>query len=256
MVAITTTIVRPSVAETPNRRLRRKRPRKRAPRRPRAVPARHSRRPCPRRPRTSCVRTRPERHADADLARALRDGIRRQAIDADRRKGKGQAAERRQHQHVEAVGRNRAAQDVGHPREIGGRLRWIDGQDRLPHCRHEIRRFTIRAQDPPQRNLVEDQPRDRLGRLRDRHIRRQRRREPQSPLARVADDADDRARSQVSRVGEISTADDERLTEGLAVRECGAGQRLIDDDHREPRPRNRCRSALSRSGVESRIAAK
>ena len=41
--------------------------------------------------------TRPERHADADLARALRDGIGRQAIDANRRQCKGQAAKYCQH---------------------------------------------------------------------------------------------------------------------------------------------------------------
>ena len=49
-------------------------------------------------------RARPERYADADLARALGDGICRQAIDADRRERKGQATEHGQHQHVETVG--------------------------------------------------------------------------------------------------------------------------------------------------------
>ena len=69
---------------------------------PAATPAAASRTPCPSTMPTHVARRRAERHADADLVRALRHEVRHHAVDADRRQQQRQStAKQRQQLHRE-----------------------------------------------------------------------------------------------------------------------------------------------------------
>ena len=79
-------------------------------------------------------RVRAERHADADLAPALRDEIRDHAVDAERGEQQRDAAEHADEQEHESLARHRSRDDVFHRgeahRHVGAHLGETPGAPR------------------------------------------------------------------------------------------------------------------------------
>ena len=90
---------------------------------------------------------RAERHANADLARALRDGVRDDAVDADDSEQQGHASGDAEHHQREGGARHGFGVELAEGGDIGQGHIGIDGPDRSLHLVHEDLRAGARAAD-------------------------------------------------------------------------------------------------------------
>ena len=127
---------------------------------------------------------RADRHADADLARALRDRIRHHAVESDRRQDHREAGEDREQQHGELPLRERARDHVIHRARSAERDSFVD-----------VRRRRSAAAGSRLSGLaavvLHDEEHARPARLPERLINLRPRRRLQREMAHVANDADD-----------------------------------------------------------------
>ena len=93
-------------------------------------------------------RLRADRHAHADLVRALRDRIGDDAVDADGCQRERQAAEQREEQHVEPPIRCRIRQHLIHRRDVGDAELRVHRVDRRARVARRRTRIVRRPQHP------------------------------------------------------------------------------------------------------------
>src|SRR5688572_24345264 len=78
-----------------------------------------------------------ERHANADLMRSLRYGIRDDSVDSDRREQQGNTRERTQQPHHRPLGSESLGNGFFHREHFSHRLSRIDFADRCSYRRRE-----------------------------------------------------------------------------------------------------------------------
>ena len=124
-----------------------------APTSPSATPVAVSNQPLPEDERQHLRALRAERHADADLLRALHHGVGEHAVDADRRQQTGDAGEHAEHHRVEAFARDGAGLETIHGKD---RVDADVGIDRVSRSR--ARRGTAAAGSPSVRSANDRKP--------------------------------------------------------------------------------------------------
>ena len=92
-------------------------------------------------------RLRPERRAHSDLVRALCDGVRHHAVDADRGQQQRDDRERGHHLAREALRRERRVVQVVEREDAAGRHRRRNARDRALDARRHRRRILLGAND-------------------------------------------------------------------------------------------------------------
>jgi hypothetical protein len=160
-----------------------------------------------------------QRHAEADLARALRDGIGQDAIETDRRQQRRQQRECRRERRHHAI-EIRVVADL-----LGEGLERLDGEIRIEPLHHgcDLRH---RARDIARRWHVEVHPAESLI-LSIRHEELRRDRLLHVAVLRILDDSDDR-RVECAAVA-FSRGPSHRSADGGVPKAELPGERLVDE---------------------------
>src|SRR5581483_2459547 len=173
-----------------------------------------------------CLRT--QRHADAELLRALLHRVRHESVDSDRRYQQRRRAEDGEQEHVEALARSGGDDDLVHAADVcDGKTAAGVAQSDRDRLRERMRLLRA-ADDPPQRRDARVERRDFVRHLRDRNVHGRSGIAIEAVAAHVACYADNLARWFAEYRSHIG-ADQETVVQRVAIRPELFRHRLVDD---------------------------